>query len=161
MMVVRYSAAVLALGCGSVVGQPVEGLAPYFGFEESRIIKVDDEAGPVAAGDLNADGRPDLAVVNNSKSRIELYYLRAVPRTPEELQRSGGARANELPQNPWYDREYVSIAHRVSAVRVYDVDGDQKTDIVYAGSSPAEVVVLRQEATGRFALLNLAVHHLP
>jgi hypothetical protein len=144
-------AAVLVMGCGSAAGQPVEGLAPYFGFQESRIIKIDDDAGPVAAGDLNGDGRPDLAVVNNRKSRIELYYLRGAARKPEEQQRI--SRANELPPNPWYDREYVSIAHRVNAVQVYDVDGDEKKDLVYAGASPAEVVVLRQESTARFPVL--------
>ncbi len=154
MMVLRWSAAVLAVVSGSAAAQPVEGLAPYFGFEASRIIKVDDGAGPVAAGDLNADGRPDLAVVNNSKSRIELYYLRAEARTPEEMRRMAGVRANELPQNPWYDREYVSVAHRVTALRLFDVDGDEKVDIVYAGSSPAEVVVLRQESSGRFPVLS-------
>jgi hypothetical protein len=104
--------------------QPTEGLAPYFGFDEPRFIKVDEDCGPAAVGDFNGDGRPDVAVVNNRKSRIELYYLRATPRSADEVQKS--LKANELPQNPWYDREYLSVAHRVTALVSVDVDADKK-----------------------------------
>lgn len=144
LQVVLAGAAVVP---GVVLGQPGEGLAPYFGFNEARIVKVDDDCGPVVTGDFNGDGRPDLAVVNNRKSRIEIHFLRAAKRDSEESQKA--ARANELPPNPWYDREYVSVAHRVMALQPLDVDGDGKLDLIYAGSQPAELVVLKQNG-GKF-----------
>lgn len=131
--------------------QPAEGLAPYFGFREGRIVVADDGAGPAVAADFNGDGLPDLALVNNRKSRIELFYLRDQPRSDEELRRGYGV--NELPPNPWYDHERVSVAHRVTALRAHDVDADGKPDIVYAGSNPAEIVVLRQESPSKFEML--------
>lgn len=131
--------------------QPSEGLAPFFGFQEPRFVKVDEECGPTTVGDFNGDGRPDLAVVNNRKSRIELYYLRAARRTIEEQQKA--LKVNELPPNPWYDRELISVAHRVMALASFDVDGDKRIDLVYAGATPSEAVVLKQGKGGKFEVL--------
>lgn len=142
----------LALLATAAPAQPVEGLAPYFGFDDMRIIKIDREPGPVVVGDFNGSGRPDLAIVNNRKSRIEMHYLRAVPRTPEELQRV--QRANELPQNPWYDREFVSVSNRISAITAHDVDGDGKLDLICAGVQPPELVVMRQVSSSRFEVMS-------
>lgn len=148
MNTLAYSAAAALLAAAAAFAQPAESLAPYFGFEEPRFVKVDEDCGPAVIADFNGDGRPDLAVVNNRKSRIEVYYLRAAKRTVEEQQRA--AKVNELPPSPWYDREYVSVAHRVTALVAYDVDGDKRPDLVYAGAQPAELVVLHQDKSGKF-----------
>jgi hypothetical protein len=145
------AAAALAAFTGPALAQPAESLAPYFGFDEARIIKVDDDCGPAIVADFNGDGRPDIAVVNNRKSRIEIYYLRASQRSPEEMEKT--LKTNELRANPWYDREFVSVAHRVTALLPYDVDGDGKLDIVYAGADPAEIVVMRQVTPSKFETL--------
>jgi hypothetical protein len=135
--------------CAAAHAQPQADLARYYGFDPMRIIVVDDNCGPVVTGDFNNDGRPDIAVVNNRKSRIEIHYLRASERTDAE--RGRVMRANELPPSPWYDRQDVSVSHRVTALRAVDVNGDNKLDIVYAGGpSPSEVVVLRQESPTSF-----------
>jgi hypothetical protein len=144
------AAAVLPVGA-----QPAGGggdLARHFGFDAMRIVVVDEGCGPVVAADFNGDGRPDLAVANNRKSRIEVHLLRAAERTEAERERA--AKANELPPSPWYDRVDVSVPHRVTALRAYDADRDGKIDLVYAGSNPSELVVLRQEAPSRFAVLS-------
>ena len=136
---------VLALGA-SACAQP--DLSAYFGFVEPRTVVVDDGCGPLISADMNADGRPDLVIVNNAKSRIEIHLLRAEPRSLEETERA--FRANQLRPSPWYDRTDVSVAHRVGAVRAYDATGDGLMDLVYAGSDPQEIVVLRQEAGGTY-----------
>jgi len=79
---------VLGMSAPGALAQQAENLAPYFGFDEARIIKVDEDCGPAAVADFNGDGRPDIAVVNNRKSRIELYYLRASQRPTEEMEGS-------------------------------------------------------------------------
>lgn len=144
-----FAAAAALIAAPAALAQPADGLAPYFGFEEARFVKVDDGCGPAVVGDFNGDGRPDLAVVNNRKSWIEIHYLRAEKRTVEEQVRS--LRVNELPPSPWYDREYVSVAHRVTALVPIDVDGDKKLDLIYAGT-PAELVVMRQGEQGKFTV---------
>ncbi len=147
----------LAAACGTGVlsaiasAQPTEDLARYFGFAPMRTVVVDQDCGPMITGDINGDGRPDLVVVNNRKSRIELHLLRAEERTIEQADRQ--TRANELPPNPWYDRVDVSVPHRVTAVRTHDVDGDGMPDLVYAGSNPAELVIMRQTAKAKFEIV--------
>lgn len=141
----RTVAFVLALA-GTVSAQP--DLAAYFGFADPRTVVVDDGCGPLISADMDADGRPDLVVVNNAKSRIEVHLLRAEPRTLEESDRI--FRANDLRPSEWYDRVEVSVSHRVGALRAHDATGDGLLDIVYAGSDPEEIVVLRQESDGTY-----------
>ncbi len=141
----------MAAGVGlavSAAAQPSDPLAGYFGFDPMRIIAVDPGAGPVLVADFNGDARPDVAVVNNRKSRIEIHHLRASERTLEDMQ--ADYQVNELPPNAWYDRQFISVRHRVGAVAASDVDGDGRQDLVYAGSSPDELVLMRQVQPGEF-----------
>lgn len=134
------------------VAQPTEPLASYFGFDGQRIIVVDDGCGPALSGDFNGDGRPDVAVVNNAKSRVEIHYLRATERTVAEAQRE--TRANDLPPGPWYDRQSISVGHRIGSILATDADGDGRLDLIYGGLDPAELVVLGQKAPGEFSIVS-------
>ncbi len=138
----------LTLAAPFAHAQSADDLARYFGFDGLRTVVVDDDCGPAVVADADADGRPDLVVVNNRKSRIEVHLLRAEPRTVAQQERQ--ARPNELPPNPWYDRHEVSIAHRATAIRLFDYDGDDRLDIFYAGSNPSELVILRQSEPMKF-----------
>ncbi|MBX3315985.1 MAG: VCBS repeat-containing protein [Phycisphaeraceae bacterium] len=147
------AASIAVLQSGVVcVGQPSEPIASYFGFDAHRIIVVGNGCGPVTVADFNGDGRPDIAVVNNGKSRVEIHYLRASERSLEEASRA--YRVNELPPNPWYDTVNISVSNRVGAIRAFDVDRDGRIDLVCGGSSPAELFVLRQNDKGEFEIGN-------
>lgn len=142
------TAITLALvGAGAALAQSDSLLARYFGFEDPRIIVVDDDFGPTIAADFNGDGLNDFAIVNNRKSRIEIHTQRRTQRTLSETERQ--FKVNELPPNPWFDRKEVSVAHRVTALRAFDVDDDRDLDLVYAGQ-PGEIVIMRQGATLQF-----------
>ncbi len=127
-------------------------LASFFGWDPMRIVVVDRGCGPLVVSDFSGDGRPDLAVVNNGKSRIELFLLRDKEKTAEELDKD--LKVNQLPPAPWYDRREVSLPQRVSAVRPFDVDGDGKMDLIYAGQNPAEIVVMQQREGVTFRVMN-------
>ncbi len=142
----KPTAAIAALGTDDPQAEGEAELAHYFGFDESRIVVVDDDCGPMVVDDMNGDGRPDLIVANNRKSRIEIHELREEKRSDTDAEQQH--KVNELPPNPWYDRREVSVAHRVTALRVYDVDGDGKKDILYVGSNPSELVIMRQLEKG-------------
>jgi hypothetical protein len=126
-------------------------LGAWFGFLAPRTIVLERDAGPVITGDFNGDGLPDIGVVNNSKSRIELYLLRKAPKTLEELERD--AKVNQLRPTEWYDRKDISLSQRVTALRAIDIDADGKLDLVYSGASPGEIVALRQIDSGEFKVM--------
>ncbi|MFI4896688.1 MAG: FG-GAP repeat domain-containing protein, partial [Phycisphaerales bacterium JB059] len=142
---------VAGVGVGSAGGAD-DDLASYFGFDGRRIVVVDDRLGPVIHEDMNADGRPDLVVVNNSKSRIELQLLRDRARTAEE--RAAELKANELAPSAWYDRVDVSVSNRVQAIAARDYDRDGDVDLFYTGTSPGEIVTLRNDGGGRFEVVS-------
>ncbi len=142
------AALAIAAATSPSAGEEQPSLADYFGFDGQRMIVVDTGCGPLAVADFNASGRPDIAVVNNRKSRIELHTLRAERRPETELRVA--LQQNELPPSPWYDRTTISVRHRIAAILAVDVDADGLTDIVYAGADPREIVVLRQVAPGEF-----------
>lgn len=147
----------LALLAGSALAaEPVDAAAEqnlgrYFGFAPPRFIVVDQGLGPVAIGDFNADGRNDLAIVNNRKSRIEIHLQRASSRLDDAaaLAAPGRGQANELPPSAWFDRVDIPLRQRVNAIAAHDVNADARTDLLYAGDG-GEFVVLRQADDGSF-----------
>lgn len=142
---VSLATALTLLSGSAASGAPAAAsgsLARYFGFDEPRTIVIDDGCGPALAADFDGDGRMDLAVVNNAKSRIEIHRQRDAARTDDQMERE--LKVNELPPSRWYDKTEVSVAHRVTGFRTADVDGDGKLDIAYAGV-PGEVVILKQK----------------
>ncbi len=138
-----------ALGIAAAASAADRDLASYFGFDDLEVIKIDPNAGPFAVADVNADGLNDLIVVNNSKSRIEIYYQKAGAKPTDEV--AAPTRVNELPEHWRFRREYVSVGHAVSGIEPFDFDGDGLMDIVYAGQ-PGTIAFLRQTKPGTFEL---------
>ncbi|HWB19219.1 MAG TPA: VCBS repeat-containing protein, partial [Phycisphaerales bacterium] len=124
-------------------------LADHFGFGDLEIVKIGDNAGPAVVADMNNDGLNDIVVVNNFASRIEIHYQKKNA-TPDD-EPTGTLRVNEFPEHWRYRRDNISVANRVSALIVYDFDGDGLKDIIYAGMPP-EIVFLRQSSTGTFTV---------
>jgi hypothetical protein len=122
-------------------------LAPYFGFEPLEVIKIGQRAGPITATDVDGDGYVDLVAVNNHESRVEVHYQRP-DATPEDTPRRK-TRVNEFPEHWRFRREIISVTHRISAIVPHDYDGDDLTDLIYAGV-PQEIVFLRQTTPGVF-----------
>jgi hypothetical protein len=121
--------------------------ASYFGFDGLEVVKIDPKAGPIADGDFNGDGRTDLAVANNYKSRIELHLQKpgATPDDPADAPNS----VNEVPPHWRFRRVEIPVSHQVNAIVPFDFDSDGMLDIVYAGQ-PGTIVFLRQTKPGVF-----------
>ncbi|MEM1165132.1 MAG: VCBS repeat-containing protein [Planctomycetota bacterium] len=133
------------LGAPVLSAQDTGSLARYFGFDEPRIIVVDDGVGPILAADVNGDGLNDLIAVNNRKSRIEVHVQRRTPLTDAEVE--ANLDVNELPKSKFYRRVDVGVAHRVMAVQPHDLDSDGRLDLLYAGR-PGEIVAMMQRGEG-------------
>ena len=125
-------------------------LSPNFGFDPLEIQKIDFKAGPMIAVDLDGDGRKDLVVANNRKSRIELYYQRANATPGEEKPPTTGS--NELPELWRFRRENISVPHEVLAILANDFDHDGKMDLIYAGQ-PGTLAFVQQKKPGVFEII--------
>ncbi len=158
MNALKVGALALCLSAGGVsaVAQDAKPaseskLSSFFGFEPLRTIVVDRGCGPMIVADINADGKNDIAVVNNSKSRVEVYITRESPKSLEELLKD--SRTNQLRPTAYYDRKEVQLSGRVSALRAFDVDSDSKLDLIYVSTSPAEIGIMKQQADGGFKMM--------
>ncbi len=122
-------------------------VAQYFGFDGLEVVKIDPNAGPIASGDFDGDGKTDLLVANNFKSRLELHLQKpnASPDDPVEAKGS----VNEVPPHWRFKRVEIPVSHQVNALIPYDFNGDGKLDIVYAGQ-PGTVVFMKQTKPGAF-----------
>ena len=127
-------------------GQDAE-IASYFGFDGLEVVKIDPNAGPIAVGDMDGDGRLDLIVVNNFKSRIELH-LQKPGASPDDAVETKGS-VNEVPTHWRFKRVEVPVSHQVNAIVPFDFNGDGMLDIVYAGQ-PGTIVFLKQVKPGQF-----------
>lgn len=139
----------LAAVSPAVGGADKPPLAEYFGFEPMETIRVGRNAGPVIVADMNGNGLNDLVIVNNHASRIEIHQQKPDASPDDDV--VAPTRVNEFPELWRYNRETVSVTHRVTSVVAHDFNGDGLMDLIYAGQ-PGEIVFLRQTQQGRFEL---------
>lgn len=121
-------------------------LPQYFGFGPMQIYKIKPGISQLELADFDADGHTDIILWNAYQSRIELFYQpdpAAPPADDEQLER------NEIPSRGNMRRENVPVAYRVATLKVAELTGDQRPDIVFFGE-PKEVVVLPGKPDGGF-----------
>lgn len=139
----------LALAAGG--GEPLTEtqraeLPQYFGFGPMQIYKLERGIQSLELADLNGDGRTDIILWNPRKSRFELFYqpepgAPAAPAEPRDR--------NEVPDQGNLRKEKVPVSYRVAALKVADLTGDGRADIVFFGE-PREVVILPGRPEGGF-----------
>ena len=125
-------------------------LADFFGFDGLEVVRIGPNAGPLTLADLNGDDAIDLIVVNNHASRIELLYQKPDARPDDPV--PPPTRVNKLPEHWRFERQLLSVAHRVAAVLVNDFDDDGLMDLIYAGL-PGELVFVRQTSPRVFEVV--------
>ena len=130
----------------TLMGQESD-LADHFGFGGLEVIKIGRDAGPIYISDVNNDGLKDLIAINNRASRIDL--LTQKENASPSSEQANPKHANELPEHWRFNREQISVMHKVMAIAIHDFDNDGLSDLIYAGS-PDEIVFLKQTSLGNF-----------
>lgn len=120
-------------------------LFQMYGFSGLNISKLNDGVSNLTCADVDGDGKNDLLVINNARSKIEFLLQGEVK--PEE---SDPALANELPDEVTFRREAYPTEEKVTSIAVADLDGDGNNDLAFLGDS-GKVTVAYRDDQGKYA----------
>jgi hypothetical protein len=111
--------------------------AAKFGFSGMLISRLGDRAHGLRVEDLNGDGRQDVLVINNGKSRIDLLMAG----NPEGSGRENDSVSrNDLDDIEYFGQESYPTEEKVVALEVGDLNSDGRPDLVTLGDSSRLVV---------------------
>lgn len=142
------------LGCAVGILSAAERAAsgPAFSFRGPEIYPIDFQASLLHEADLNGDGKLDLVVVNNAKSRIQILWNQT-GQTNRPLSASTRREVNELPPDARFRIDSVSSEKRIAALAVTDLNGDGRPDFLYYGGEPKELIFQANLGTNGWAAL--------
>ncbi|MEO5803957.1 MAG: VCBS repeat-containing protein [Verrucomicrobiota bacterium] len=136
-----------ALFCAAIFSARGETNISRFGFSGPEIFPIDNQIGQLRAEDLDGDGRPDLILVNNSRSKINILYNQTGQTNRVALKSTGFKRElNELPPGARFRIDSIASEKRIASLVVADLNGDKRPDLAYYGD-PKELVVQYNEGT--------------
>ena len=132
--------------CGSQdISRGADELTAEFGFSGIEIYKVSFRSGNLLSGDFNHDGKNDILVVDNSKSRIDLFQQKT-----GESKKSGDSisSVNDIANDRRYEQRKLPVDDHVASLAVGDFNHDGRTDIAYIGLPDKLVILLQNEDAG-------------
>lgn len=134
-----------ALALGVALADP--DVAERFGFTGPEIFPIDNLISHLRHADLDGDGREDLLVVNNARSKINLLFNQTgQTNTADAARRPVKRELNQLPPDARFRIESLASEKRIASLVVADLNSDGRPDLAYFGE-PKELVVLYREGT--------------
>ena len=111
-----------------------------FGFTGKEVFPIDQQINNLRVADLDGDGRNDLIVVNNLRSKINLLYNLTGRTNRTEAAPAQKPELNDLPPDSRFRIDSVPTEERIAALVVADVNGDGRPDLVYFGDTKDLIV---------------------
>ena len=145
-------AAILAIIIGANVNAlqtDLDDISAYYGFGEIEIIKLDWGIQDLTIADFNGDGRNDIAVVNNTKAKIELLIQKetigfgetdiAVDINDIDL--------NTITPPTRFEKQSIAVSEKVYSLVCGDLNSDGMTDLAFYGDPKGLYVMLQKAGT--------------
>ncbi|HTL57306.1 MAG TPA: VCBS repeat-containing protein [Candidatus Limnocylindrales bacterium] len=122
-----------------------------FGFSGPEIFPIDNQISQLRVADFDGDGRNDLVVVNNARSKINILYNKTGKTNDTQILNLAGRReVNELPPDSRFRIESIASEKRIACLVTADLNGDGRPDLAYYGE-PKELIVLYNEGTNSWS----------
>ena len=156
MRLVKFYLAVLFVSIGSVNfcagSQPsdtVTDLSAYYGFGEMEIIKLTWDVKCLRTADFDHDGRTDIAVVNNTDSRVEILLQKSAISSDDGKSHPADANdvdINELAPPSRFRKVFVPVSIKLANLICGDLNSDGLTDLAFYGEPRALYILLQKPA---------------
>ena len=139
---------------GSAFASAAKTETNMFGFVGPETFPIDNFIGNLRAADFDGDGLNDLAVANNSRSKITILYNQTGKTNTSKASRGRGVKTelNELPPDARFRIESIASEKRIAGFVVADLNDDKKPDIAYYGE-PKELVVQYNQGSNAWSNL--------
>ncbi|MBI4879474.1 MAG: VCBS repeat-containing protein [Planctomycetes bacterium] len=121
-----------------------------YGFSGMIISKINGDAAMLTAADLDGDGCSELAIVNNDRAKIELFFKAVEGGDLGDVEAPDPERVNELADEVFFRRKAHATEEKVTSLAVADIDGDGRGDLIYTGDS-GKLTIAFQDAEQRFS----------
>ena len=121
------------------------GEAPGFRFTGPEVTKVDWGARSLHAADFNGDGRVDVALVNEDRSRVEIHYRLKNGEPLKDARPSRPDRWEPVLEDAPYARENLAVDGEVATLASGDFDGDGHLDLAYGDPEDGLFVRFREK----------------
>ncbi len=129
----------------------INNIADYYGFGEMETVKLDWGIHSPVIADFDGDGRNDIAIVNNSRAKIELLIQKPAV-TPGETPVAvdpNDVDINVLVTPTRFDRQNVALSERVYSMVCGDLDSDGRPDLAYYGEPRGLYILLQSGEKGQ------------
>ncbi|MHC4584037.1 MAG: FG-GAP repeat domain-containing protein, partial [Planctomycetota bacterium] len=131
----------------------LDDISAYYGFREIEIIKLDWGIKNLTVADFNGDGRNDIAVVNNTKAKIELLIQKETvePGETDIAVDLNDVDVNTITPLTRFDKQSIAVSEKVNSLVCGDLNSDGMTDLAFYGEPKGLYVLLQKADTAETA----------